>query len=59
MLAAIDASARRLGLSRAAYLRRALVMERAGGEVCVEDLERFANTFSDLLDDHVMDQAWE
>lgn len=60
VLAAIDARASRLGLSRTEYLRRRLTQDAAvaGGEVGVEDLARFAATFSDLADASVMDQAW-
>ncbi len=59
VLEAIDAKARRLGLSRAEYLRRALARERTTGDVSVEDLSRFADTFGDLLDERIMRQAWE
>ena len=60
VVAAMDAEARRLGLSRNEYLRRRLANEvRAlGGSVTVGDLSRFAATFSDLGDTEVMDQAW-
>jgi plasmid stability protein len=60
VLAAIDARATRLGLSRTEYLRRRLTQDAAvsGGEVGVEDLARFAETFADLADAAVMDQAW-
>jgi hypothetical protein len=61
VVAAIDANARRLGLSRNEYLRRRL----AGTEdkavpvsVTADDLARSAATFSDLLDPDVMTQAW-
>jgi hypothetical protein len=59
--AAIDAKARRAGVSRSEYLRRTLVRESATtpGEVTVGDLARFAETFADLADDDVMRQAWE
>lgn len=59
VLAAIDGRAKRLGLSRAEYLRRALVRERAAGPVSVDDLQRFADTFADLQDDEVMRGAWD
>lgn len=61
VVAAIDAKARRLGLSRTEYLRRALTRERAAGsgDVTVDDLTRFAETFADLADDDVMRRAWE
>lgn len=61
VLAAIDANARRLGLSRAEYLRRALERERAvvGQGVEVIDLGRFGEAFRDLADPDVMRRAWE
>jgi len=61
VLAAIDAKARRLGVSRSEYLRRALARERAvtDVDVTVHDLERFGDTFADLADEDVMRQAWE
>jgi plasmid stability protein len=61
VLAAMDAAAKRLGLSRSEYLRRALTREAAlsSEEVTVEDLSRFADTFADLDDPEVMRQAWE
>lgn len=60
VLAAIDANARRAGLSRSEYIRRALSRERddAAPEVRVEDLVRFADTFADLADPEVMGGAW-
>jgi hypothetical protein len=60
VVAAIDARASRLGLSRTEYLRRRLAQDAAvsGGEVGVGDLERFAETFADLADPAVMDEAW-
>lgn len=60
VVAAIDADASRLGLSRNEYLRRKLTLEiaSAGRAVTVEDLERFADTFADLADPEVMRQAW-
>jgi len=61
VLAAIDAKAQRLGVSRSEYLRRALERERANADVdvTVDDLERFGDVFADLADDDVMRQAWE
>lgn len=61
VVAAIEANARRLGLSRTEYLRRTLARERsaAGGEVTVDDLVRFADTFADLADPEVVRRAWE
>ena len=60
VLAAIDAKAQRLGVSRSEYLRRALARERAvtDVDVTVHDLERFGDTFADLADEDVMRQAW-
>ena len=60
VLAAIDAKARRAGLSRTEYIRRALSRERGGSteEVIVDDLVIFADTFRDLADSDVMRQAW-
>ncbi|HMG45067.1 MAG TPA: ribbon-helix-helix protein, CopG family [Acidimicrobiales bacterium] len=61
VVAAIDAKARRMGVSRTEYLRRALAREGTGRDedVSVRDLSRFAETFADLADDDVMRQAWE
>jgi hypothetical protein len=61
VVAAIDAKARRLGVSRTEYLRRALAREGSttADEVTVHDLSRFAETFADLADDDVMRRAWE
>ena len=61
VVAAIDAKARRMGVSRTEYLRRALAREGAGTDedVTVRDLSRFAEPFADLADDDVMRQAWE
>lgn len=60
VVAAIDAKARRAGLSRTEYIRRALSRERADSEagVTVEDLAAFAAAFSDLEDPDVMRRAW-
>ncbi|MGI9052952.1 MAG: type II toxin-antitoxin system VapB family antitoxin [Ilumatobacteraceae bacterium] len=59
VLAAIDAQAKRSGLSRTEYLRRTLGRERRDPtDVTVDDLHRFASTFPDLADDDVMGQAW-
>jgi len=61
VLAAIDQRAKRLGLSRSEYLRRALSREAAGVtvEVSVDDLRRFSHRFADLADPEVMREAWE
>lgn len=61
VVAAIDRKARRLGLSRSEYLRRALVREQAntGEQVTVDDLARFSDRFADLADEAVMRAAWD
>lgn len=61
VLAAIDAKAQRLGVSRSEYLRRALARERAvtAVDVTVNDLQRFSDVFADLADEDVMGQAWK
>jgi hypothetical protein len=60
VLAAIDAKARRAGLSRTEYIRRALTREGSDTtqDVRVEDLVEFAHTFADLDDEDVMRRAW-
>ena len=58
VVAAIEANARAAGLSRVAYLRRLLERERTAGEVTVESLRRFGETFCDLADGDVMRSAW-
>jgi len=61
VLAALEAKAKRAGLSRTEFLRRALTRESAsdGAAVSVADLERFAASFEDLANDAVMDEAWQ
>ena len=61
VVAAIDAKAKRLGISRSEYLRRTLAQERmtGGQRVTVEDFAWFAETFADLADEEVMRRAWE
>lgn len=61
VLAAIDAKARRAGLSRTEYLRRTLARERSETDldVTTDDLTAFAETFADLDDDTVMGSAWQ
>jgi plasmid stability protein len=60
VVAAVDARASRLGLSRSEYVRRRLAQDAAtaGAAVSVQDLARFADLFSDLDDPDVMSQAW-
>jgi ribbon-helix-helix CopG family protein len=60
VVAAIDAKAAKLGLSRAEYLRRSLASsaKASSGPVTAEDLDRFATRFPDLGDSEVMRRAW-
>jgi plasmid stability protein len=59
VIAAIDARAGRLGLSRSEYVRRRLAQDAtAGTAVSTQDLARFAEAFSDLADPDVMSRAW-
>jgi len=61
VIAALDAHAGRLGLSRSEYMRRRLAQDAAmpGSPVSVEDLARFADVFGDLADPDVMSRAWQ
>jgi hypothetical protein len=61
VLAAIEAKARRVGLTRIDYLLRILERERAstGQPVRVQDLSRFAEDFRDLGSRGAMRRAWE
>lgn len=60
VVAGIDAAARRRGLSRSEFLRRALAATTAESRdaVSVGDLAEFADTFADLNDPDVMGEAW-
>jgi plasmid stability protein len=60
VVAALDARASRLGLSRSEYVRRRLAQDAAttGTPVSVQDLARFTEVFGDLDDPEVMSQAW-
>lgn len=60
VVAALDAHAGRLGLSRSEYVRRRLAQDAAVGDsaVSVADLARFADVFGDLADPAVMARAW-
>ncbi|MGH8887119.1 MAG: type II toxin-antitoxin system VapB family antitoxin [Egibacteraceae bacterium] len=61
VVAAIDANAKRLGLSRSEYLRRRLARDAVpvADAVTVEDLVQFAEAFGDLSDSEVMARAWQ
>jgi hypothetical protein len=60
VLAAIDTKAKRVGLSRTEYLRRALERERIAdaNPVSVDQLKRVATLAEDLDDPTVMSGAW-
>jgi plasmid stability protein len=60
VIAAVDARASRLGLSRSEYVRRRLAQDAAsaGTGVTTQDLIRFAEVFADLDDPDVMSRAW-
>jgi plasmid stability protein len=60
VIAALDAHAARLGLSRSEYVRRRLAQDASalGSPVSVQDLAEFAATFADLADPDVMSRAW-
>jgi plasmid stability protein len=61
VVAALDARAARLGVSRSEYLRRRLAQEAVAAPCAVtaEHLRSFADTFRDLTDPEVMRGAWE
>lgn len=62
VVAALDAQAARLGLSRSEYLRRRLAQDAkttSTPPVTVADLQVFADTFADLNNPTVMKGAWE
>ena len=58
---AIDARAKRQGISRTELLRRTLaqVATPVGRKTTREDLRWFSETFQDLADEEVMRRAWE
>jgi plasmid stability protein len=60
LVAAVDARASRLGLSRSEYVRRQLAQDAAQADTAVstQDLARFAKVFSDLDDPNITSQAW-
>lgn len=61
VVAALDARASRLGLSRSEFLRRRLAQEAVAGPepVTIEHLTAFAEIFPDLRDPDVMKGAWQ
>jgi hypothetical protein len=61
VVAAVDARAARLGLSRSEYLRRRLAQDAtaAVSPVGTGDLARFASAFGDLANPDVMSRAWQ
>jgi len=60
VIAAIDARAKRVGLSRTEYLRRTLERERSSLSVPItlEHFEKFVKLTIDLDDRDVMSNAW-
>jgi hypothetical protein len=60
VIAALDAHAGRLGVSRSEYVRRRLAQdaEVSGSSVDVSDLVRLAELTADLGDPDVMARAW-
>ena len=59
VVAALDARAAKLGLSRSEFLRRRLAQEsRGGAAVSMRDFADFSEAFADLVDPEVMKDAW-
>lgn len=60
VMAALDAHAGRLGISRSEYVRRRLAADTAlpDAPVRAADLVRFSGLFADLDDPDVLGQAW-
>lgn len=60
VVAALDAHAGRLGISRSEYVRRRLAADTVlpDASVQVADLQRFSDRFADLGDPETMEQAW-
>ncbi|MGH3928667.1 MAG: type II toxin-antitoxin system VapB family antitoxin [Pseudonocardiaceae bacterium] len=60
-IAAVEANAKRMGLSRNEYLRRQLIREatHTTEKLTMQELRRFAETVSDLDDPEVMAKAWQ
>ena len=61
VVAALEAHARRLGLSRSEYVRRRLAQDAGAADspVTTDDLTRFSDAFGDLADPDVMSRAWQ
>lgn len=61
VLAVLDQLAARMGLSRTEYIRRRLAQDARAARISVtpEDWRRFTETYRDLGDPTVMDQAWK
>lgn len=61
VLAAVDAHASRLGLSRVEYIRRRLAADATTTDAAVsaQDLRLFASLAGDLDDPQVMGAAWQ
>ena len=61
VVSALEAKAKRLGLSRTEYLRRQMVRVASTNDeaVTVDSLQRFAETFADLGDPEIMRRAWQ
>ena len=61
VLAALDARAGRLGLSRSEYIRRRLAQDAAFTVIAVsaDDLRSFSESAADLADPEIMRGAWE
>lgn len=61
VLAAIDARAAEMGLSRVEYIRRRLAQDAriVPLRVTPEDLVRLGDTLAGLADEQVMNEAWQ
>jgi hypothetical protein len=61
VIAALEAHAHRLGLSRTEYIWRRLAQDAvvSGSSVRTEDLARFSDSFRDLADPDAMSRAWQ
>ena len=61
VLAVMDQVAARMGLSRTEYIRRRLIQDARAARISVtpDDWNRFTDTYRDLGDPTVMDQAWK